>query len=806
MRGFSRRSGARGRNLAWLLLAFAATSGLNVTAGDLSPIKGKLDPAEEEFFEAKVRPVLAAHCQECHGPEKHKGGLRLDGRGAMLKGGETGAVVVPGKPNESPLIEAIRYEGDVQMPPKGKLKNEEIAALTNWVKRGAPWPEARPGLSTRTAPKPTATKSISEATHPVALSAKDRAFWSFQPVQNPAPPPVKDKGWARSSIDRFILAKLEENGLSPALSADKPTLIRRAFFDLIGLPPTPEEVDAFLADDAPDAFARVVDRLLASPHYGERWGRYWLDVARYGEDQAHSFQPRLYPNGFRYRDWLVRALNRDMPYDRFIIEQIAGDLLEGPERLDRLPALGFFACGPVYYGDSKKFDQYADRIDTLTRGFLGLTVACARCHDHKFDPIPTTDYYALAGVFSSTEYVEAPAAPKEQIEAYDKAQAAIQAKDNEITAFLKAEADRLKKKVAKNELKQFERMLTGEPKAKLTALRTELDRLKKNAPPKYPVIHTLGDSSRPADVPVLIRGNVDTPGAKAPRRFLTILGGDQSPFQHGSGRLELARAIASPDNPLTARVMVNRIWQHHFGRGLVASSSNFGALGDSPSHPELLDWLAHRFVASGWSLKALHREILLSTVYQQSSRPSAEGTKKDPGNILLWRMNRRRLDVEAWRDAMLAVAGRLDATLGGPSVSLEVPNNYRRTVYAAISRHDLAWMLRLFDFPDPNITSGGRVETTVPLQELFVLNSEFMAASARDVTRRLMADSRTSPDDDARIRQAYRLLYGRAASEREQKLGLQYLKTPKPSDTTSPSRWEKYTHALLATNEFMFID
>jgi mono/diheme cytochrome c family protein len=806
MKDLSRRPAASNWILPWLWLAFAATSGVNVVAGDLAPTKSKLDPAEEEFFEAKVRPVLAAYCQECHGSEKHKGGLRLDGRSAMLKGGETGAVVVPGKPNESPLIEVIRYEGDVQMPPKGKLKDQEIAALTDWVKRGAPWPDPRPGLGARTVPKPAATKNLSETTQPVALSAKDRAFWSFQPVQDPPPPAVKNQGWARSPIDRFIHAKLEENGLWPAPAADKPTLIRRATFDLIGLPPTLEEVDAFLADTAPDAFARVVDRLLASPHYGERWGRYWLDVARYGEDQAHSFQPRLYPNGFRYRDWLVRALNRDMPYDQFIIEQIAGDLLEGPGRLDRLPALGFFACGPVYYGDSKKFDQYSDRIDTLTRGFLGLTVACARCHDHKFDPIPTTDYYALAGVFSSTEYIEAPAAPKEQIEAYDKAQAAIQAKEKEIAAFLKTEADQLKQKVAKDQLKQFERTLKGEPKAKLTALRNELDRLKKNAPPKYPVIHTLGDSSQPADVPVLIRGNLETPGAKAPRRFLTILGGDQSPFQHGSGRLELARAIASPDNPLTARVMVNRIWQHHFGRGLVASSSNFGALGEPPSHPELLDWLAHRFVACGWSLKGLHREILLSTVYQQSSQPSAEGTKKDPGNVLLWRMNRRRLDVEAWRDAMLAVAGRLDTTLGGRSVSLDERDNHRRTIYAAISRHDLAWMLRLFDFPDPNITSGGRVETTVPLQELFVLNSEFMAASARDVTKRLMGNSRTGRDDDARICQAYRLLYSRAATDRERKLGLQYLKASEPANNAGPSRWEKYTHVLLATNEFMFID
>ena len=435
-----------------------------------------------------------------------------------------------------------------------------------------------------------------------------------------------------------------------------------------------------------------------------------------------------------------------MPYDQFVSEQIAGDLIEGPGRLDRLAALGFFACGPVYYGDSKKHDQYSDRVDTLTRGFLGLTVACARCHDHKYDPIPTTDYYALAGVFASSEYVEAPAAPKEQVEAYEKGQAAIQAKEKEITSFVKAEAERLKQKVSNDQLKQFERTLPAEAKTKVKALRAELDGVKKKAPPRYPVIHTLADASHPTDMPVLVRGNPDTPGVKVPRRFLAVLGGQRYPFQHGSGRLELAHAIASAENPLTARVMVNRIWQHHFGRGLVATSSNFGTLGERPTHPELLDWLAHRFIASGWSLKPLHREIMLSAVYQQSSRDDSTGFAKDPGNALLWRMNRRRLDIEAWRDALLATAGRLDSKLGGPSASLDAPGNQRRTVYAAVSRHDLAWMLRLFDFPDPNITSDRRVETTIPLQQLFVLNSEFMAASCpvrrRTATGRLTEQAR----------------------------------------------------------------
>jgi mono/diheme cytochrome c family protein len=810
--GLSLRSFFPGGILPGLVLAIVAILPAVAAAGDPPSGGGKLDAAAEEFFEAKVRPVLAARCQECHGSEKAKGGLRLDARDSMLKGGESGPVVVPGKPDESALIEAIRYEGAVQMPPKGKLKGEEIAALTEWVKRGAHWPAPRPGVGATVA----SAIPAESAAHSAAVVERARSLWSFQPVGNPAPPEVRDPAWPVSPIDRFVLARLESNGLAPSPPADKAALIRRVTFDLIGLPPAPEEIAAFLRDDAPDAFARVVDRLLASPNYGERWGRFWLDVARYGEDQAHSFQPRLYPYGFRYRDWLTRAFNRDMPYDRFILEQIAGDLLDGPEseRLDRLAALGFFACGPVYYGDGNKLDQYADRIDTLTRGFLGLTVACARCHDHKYDPIPTTDYYALEGVFASTDYVEVPSVPKEQVEAYNKAQATITAKEKEITAFVKAEAERMKKKVATSELKAFERMLPAEAKAKVKALRAAVDDLKKKAPPKYPVIHSLVDASRPTDMPVLVRGNAATPGAKVPRRFLTALGGDRSAFRQGSGRLELAQAIAGADNPLTARVMVNRVWQHHFGRGLVGTDSNFGALGERPSHPELLDWLAGRFVRSGGSLKSLHREILLSSTYQQSSRFDSQGFTKDPGNTLLWRMNRRRLDVEAWRDAMLVVAGRLDPTIGGPSISLDAPSNRRRTAYAAISRHDLAWMLRLFDFPDPNITSGRRVETTVPLQQLFVLNSEFMVGAARAVADRLGATSPTGRDDAEAIRRAYLLLYGRAATDREISLGLAYLRTPEPSATDDPqakdptdlSRWERYAQALLAANEFLFVD
>ncbi len=432
------------------------------------------------------------------------------------------------------------------------------------------------------------------------------------------------------------------------------------------------------------------------------------------------------------------------------------------------------------------------------------------CHDHKYDPIPTTDFYALEGVFASTEYVEEPAVRREVVDAYKTAQSAIQAKDKEINAFLKGEGDRLKLKIAGNQLKQVESKLSDEGKKRLAGMRTALAGLKKKAPPPYPVIHTLGEASRPGDALVLIRGNSTTPGARVPRRFLTVLGGDRKLFARGSGRLELARAIASEGNPLTARVMVNRVWQHHFGKGLVATPSNFGALGERPSHPELLDWLARRFIASGWSLKSLHRELMLSSTYRQSSRFDSSGDARDPQNVLLWRMNRRRLDVEAWRDAMLAVAGRLDLRMGGPSLSLDSAANERRTLYAAISRHDLTWMLRLFDFPDPNITSGARVETTVPIQQLFVLNSEFMIANARAVAARLKqpAPAGIREADDDLIRRAYALCFGRPATERERILGRHYLRGADgtPSRQADMSRSERYAQALLATSEFLFVD
>lgn len=940
---------------------------------DVAPV----DEAGIEFFEKKIRPVLVQSCYGCHATatganaKKPGGGLVLDSRAGLLKGGTTGPALVPGHPEMSRLIEAVSYsKPDMQMPPGKKLPDNVIADLTEWIKRGAPWPAERAVAVATNTPEQLKLKEIEK---------KKRQHWAFQPVRKIAPPVVKHKAWPRGPIDQFLLAKMEAKGLAPVASADRRTLIRRAYFDLIGLPPTPAEVEAFLADRSPDAWEKLIDHLLASPHYGERWGRYWLDVARYGEDQAHSFQPRMYPQGFRYRDWLAHAFNTDMGYDRFLKEQIAADLLDEPDLRDQLPALGFFALGPVYYGDEKMFDQYDDRIDTLSRGFLGLTVACARCHDHKFDPVSQKDYYALAGVFASTGYVEV-ALPdeKDKNSKFGRAEACISrnsgigAKEQAFDKFLDARRtelrDALNQEIARymvadwtlhnrqkttprlsleefatkeglrgTVLERWERYLksdpaknrpqlaawreliqkqsangdaktdlsqsepvraeiqrlatgfqeyivglqrrrdqgkqqpkngpttvsaqekpqpldkaetaaldeivggdgvlmlprdqvekliekvTGDDKNRLAALKAELEHVR-----SLPFVHALTEGNNPANVKVLLRGNPERPGEEAPRHFLTILAGDNPPtFQKGSGRLELANAIADRNNPLTARVMVNRVWQHHFGTGIVRTPSNFGLLGEPPTHPELLDYLTAEFMEHGWSLKTLHKQIMLSAAYKSSGMDNAHNEEIDPDNRLLWRMSPHRLEIEAWRDSMLAVSGKLDETIGGPSQQLTDGNNFRRTYYAAVSRHDLDAMLRLFDYPDPNVTADSRTITTVPLQQLFVLNSEFMVRQAKAFAARLTANK--AETDATRIRTAFLLAYGRTPADSEVRLGLAFLQTPPettpsaggsagsstgavtkptatPARTANLSRWEEYAQVLLSANEFMYID
>ena len=587
---------------------------------------------------------------------------------------------------------------------------------------------------------------------------KARKFWSFQPPQAQPIPTVQNKRWPRERMDSFVLAAMEKRSLSPSLEADRRTLVRRVTFDLTGLPPTPEEVGAFLADRRVDAYERLVGRLLVSPRYGERMASLWLNVARYAEDQAHQVgddATHFYPNAWRYRSWVIEAFNRDLPYDQFIKLQLAADKLDGSETSATadLAALGFIGLGPKYYNRNRlevMADEWEDRVDTVTRSFLGLTVACARCHDHKFDPITMRDYYGLAGVFASTKLLN-------------------KMPDGKIEEAPKESKDTNGKKV--------------KPKANPNAM------------------HVVDDGDKMQDLNVFLRGNVERKGPVAERRFLQILcDGEPKRFTDGSGREELAAAIACRENPLTARVMVNRVWTILFGHGLVGTPSNFGSQGQRPTHPELLDDLAVRFMNNGWSVKSLVREIVLSATYRQNSRLDAAKQAIDADNEYLWRMNRRRLPVEMWRDSILAVSGELEF---GDCKSLEVdaPANHQRTVYARISRLKLNDLLMQFDYPDANVHAEKRSVTTTATQKLFVLNSPFMLAQARALAARLTASSRES--NLSRVERAYQLLYGRLASSAETKLALEFLGK---AETPEMPRWEQYAQTLLAANEMLYVD
>lgn len=941
----------------------------------LSPVtlpaeaQGKPSPEMEEFFEARVRPLLAQKCFSCHTTSR-MGGLEMKSRDSFLKGGNSGPAVVPGVPDKSLLIQAVQYAHPrLKMPPTGQLKPDEVEVLVSWVKSGAVW------IDSKEKPDSAGEKAAPAKEKEYVISQAQRKFWAFQPVRKPAVPEVKTPDWARNDIDRFILARLEADGLKPVRPADRRTLIRRATFDLIGLPPTPEEVDAFVNDKSPDAFAKVVDRLLASPRYGERWGRYWLDIARYADSKAGFFEDP-YPNAFRYRDWVIHAFNEDMPYDLFVKAQIAADVLPVPNRDKLLPALGFQALGNLgFMGMGTD-----DRVDVITRGMLGLTVACAQCHNHKYDPIPQKDYYSLLGVFKSTSVHQVPLAPPKEVEAFEAHEKKIKSVEAQIREFedkqnnmlteilmqqtsrymvaawqvisgtnrdgarkvtdvaaaaatnkldpeildkwvkylrkpekdhpylkrwyevtgghpapeqVKAVADEFqalvlavnkekkavddknyvllggaagvnddrKRRVTQLEFlpgdkgrlwsdlaappfmnvgdgieypagiyyygptrmpideaervrqlklaamgvsqerqkEPIERFLYGEWKAHLESMYAELDALKKSRPPAYPYLHAVQESKNPANIHVYLRGEEGNPGEEAPRRFVQILCDREcSPFSKGSGRLELAEAIADPKNPLTARVIVNRVWAWHFGRGLVRTTSNFGLLGERPTHPELLDYLATNFVENGWSLKKLHRQMMLSATYALSTDSVPENAQKDVENRLHWRANLiKRLDAEALRDSLLAISGKLDTKMGGQPVNLEDPNNYRRTVYGAVNRRKLDGTLSLFDFADPNDTSEGRVNTVGPLQRLYFMNNGFVARQAEAIVARV---NREAPqNNEAKIRHAYRLLFGRVPNDSEQSLGLQFLKE-------TGNSWPQYMQVLLSSSELMSVN
>ena len=886
--------------------------------------------SKDDFFETRVRPILATECFSCHS-DSQLGGLRLDSREAMLKGGKSGPAIVPGDADKSLLMSAVRQTGTLKMPKGGKLTPDQIEAIAQWIRTGAVWPAAG-----RT---PVAAKGE------LIIDPARRAFWSFQPFHPTPAPSVKNIRWPKAEIDRFILSRLEKEGLAPVGPADRRTLLRRATLDLTGIPPTAEEIEAFENDKAPDAFAKVVDRLLASPQYGERWGRLWLDVARYGEDDYRSLDPMgrgfaPYPHAYLYRDWVVRAFNDDLPYDQFVRAQLAGDQMDERSRVRTLPALGFLGQGPWFYDNGAvevtRADERHDRIDVVSRGFLGLTVGCARCHDHKYDPIPTKDYYAMAGIFASTTYKEYPQAPQSIVEKYTDLEKKLKNKEKLLGESLQTEGKQLSegltlqaskymqavwrvggepkedindviekskldyelmqrwirflarppryypylkdwqammqkggtapeaKKLAdefqtllqdvlfeRKDLKEqndiiiakslsgtkpkeplfkpnefvtnddfcpscsvetkamplertnlwvdvyvrdlddpmlpgviqkfkpgllafrgwgLERQLSAERRAYLTALREDIESFRKSMPAQYPYVHGVADNEKAVDLPVSLRGNPNNLGEVIPRGFLSVLSQDSRLcFTKGSGRLELADAILR--QPLAMRVIVNRVWKWHFGSGILDTPSNFGFNGERPVHPELLEYLADFFVRNGMSIKKLHREIMLSSVYQLGNESIKANYDKDSANRLYWRANRRRMDVEQIRDSLLAASGALDKKMGGPSEAL-TPQSTRRTLYGKVSRYKLDDFLQLFDFPSPNISAEQRYATNVPLQRLFFMNSDFVQQQAELLVRRIEAE----PTVEARIQKAYRLVFGRAATAEEIRLGLDYLR------------------------------
>ena len=923
----------------WLTLVTMAHVG-RVLASDGDAAADAL-PAED-FFERHVRPILVAKCQSCHGPRKQESGLRLDSRAALLAGGDRGPAVDLKQLDRSLLLRAVRHDGELEMPPTGKLPAVALDAFERWIALGLPWPD-RDSLS---------------GGRPDAVGD----HWAFQPMRHPPLPNVRRTDWSRTPIDRFILRKQEQAGLQPASPASRQTMIRRATFDLLGLPPTPDEVASFVADDAPNAFDRLVDRLLTDPRYGQRWGRHWLDVARYADNKGYVFfEDKNYPWAYTYRDYVVAAWNDDLPFDRFVLEQLAADQLDttraAESRENRaLAAMGFLTLGGHFMNNTH--DIIDDRIDVVTRGLLGLTVTCARCHDHKYDPIPQRDYYSLYGVFRSCyEPTLSPLIdPPPQTEAYQEFSTEMTKRHDALMAFVTGKheelvrdgrtrisqyllaaharhgqppADNFMLLVDKGDISptmilrwqryledtdrdariwSIWRMLSALPADQFGAQATRVaaacdeahplvaaafvtmpknmeevaqryeallkladqnwqELLEKTrvaggsapmalpdpdqedlrrvlyapgSPPQAPLSLDWGFLSLFPDRPtqaeykkllkaveewcsaakgsppramvlyerptvytphIFLRGNPNRLGETVPRQFLGLLDRNRQPFQIGSGRLELARAIVDPANPLTARVLVNRIWLHHFGTGLVRQASDFGVRSDPPSHPQLLDWLAISLIENDWSIKWLHRQIMISSVYRQQSVASSQSQAGDPENRLLTRMVRRRLEFEALRDSILAVSGRLNNAVGGPPVNLfgSDANLARRSIYGFIDRMDVSPLLTTFDFPNPAATSAARSQTTVPPQALHFMNSAMVINEARYLA--LRPDVVAVDQPKARIKFLYQLVLARQPMAEELGLALEFV-----GSAPAAEQWQRFAHALIMTNEFAFVD
>ncbi len=803
LRSFPHRSSAL-RFVAVVTCWFVAHSG---SANDLETTPGTAPAAQAskvEFFENQVRPLLVKRCHECHSTETgpDNGSLILETPAGIVAGGSRGELFAKDMPDKGLLLQAIRYaDSGLEMPPDGKLPAEELAILERWIRDGAALPEYK------AAPR-------AKASH--IDFAEGRKFWSFQPLAPVVPPTAADSSWVQRPLDAFVLAKLNEQKLTPNPEAHRAALLRRVTFDVIGLPPTAEELDAFLQDDSPLAYDRVVERLLASPHYGERWARVWLDLARYTDETPDWQNPT--DRGWMYRDWVVRSLNQDLPYDQFVRLQLAADLIPETAPAD-LAALGFIGLSPTYWKELKLApavieqivaDEWDERLDAVSRTFLGLTVTCARCHDHKFDPISAEDYYGLAGVFASTQLDERPLLPSAESQVLQAARQQVK----DLTAKLKAIKD--------------------QKSSEALALEKQIADLRQSTPGfDTPFAHILREASvyvvpdgtdatkleyREAvarDLPVFRRGNPSNPGDIVPRRFLTVFQPAETAasktFQRGSGRLELAESLLTNSSGLLARVIVNRIWDQHFSAGLVRTPSDFGAQGDRPTHPELLEYLAHQFVAQGWNVKWLQREILLSATYRQATTFRSAAHAVDPANHLLWRMNRRPLDIEMWRDATLAVTGQLNLSIGGPSRPVDDPANVRRTLYVTVAREELHPMLRMHDFPEASAHSPRREPTTTPLQQLFVLNSPWMERQADAMWIRL----KQLPTDEVRLEACYRLLFSRLPTPLEQKVAVRFLAAnPAPTgggaaisvEAQREVQWKDYLQAVLGLNEFHFVD
>ncbi|MGD9647053.1 MAG: DUF1553 domain-containing protein [Pirellulales bacterium] len=940
-----------------------------------APLADSPPTSELEFFEKQIRPVLAQHCYECHGPRKSQANLRLDLAAGWLRGGDSGPAVVPHEPDESLLVQAIEYDGEnVEMPPTGKLPDETIALLTSWVKRGAPAPADR--------------ESIAPSPSTIDLEA-GRQFWAYRPLHQSPLPEVRDTDWSSQAIDRYVLARLEAAELRPQPEADRGTLVRRLYFDLWGLPPSPAEIAAFVRDPASDAYERLVDRLLASPPFGERFARHWLDLVRFGE--SLTLRGFVLPEAWRYRDYVIESFNADRPYDAFVREQIAGDLLPAATLADRqrqLVATTFLALGNTNLEDQDKLqldmDVVDEQLDTLGKVFLAQTIGCARCHDHKFDPIPTRDYYALAGILRNCQllehanvsnWVEAPLPlPPEEEAIFAEHKASVAALEKQIadargqlaklgqsaatTAVVAASElpgivvdDRQAKKVGRwiesrgvkpyigegyvhdgatdkgsstltfdpelpatgrfevrlaytpnpnrsrrvpvtvfsaegektidvdmqqappvegrfvslgeyrfelggqsfviidnagteghvvADAVQFLRRESSDatpdaaadqpstaakPPREIATLETRVKKLERElkqlraSAPKHPAVMTVRERSEIRDLPIHARGSVHSLGEVVPRGFLQVVAPRRSaPLPSSqSGRLELADWLAAPDNPLTARVFANRIWYWLLGEGLVRSVDNFGSTGERPSHAELLDHLALQLIERQWSAKSLVRYIVLSKTYRQSSAERDDALAIDPENRLLWRAHRRRLEAECLRDAMLAVSGRLDLAIGGPTIEPGTANDYgyaissnRRSVYLPVLRNSLPEIFAAFDFPDPSLVSGRRTTSTVAPQALYFMNSAFVRDQAQASAERLLAEEHS--DVDSRIERAFRLTLGRSPSDAERGVAREIV-AARPADAavdeTSADRrepWSQLFHALFSSLDFRYRD